>query len=220
MSVDDGQEWGGYIEPPEEEASTSPPQTPPEQTPPIQPPPIYPPPSPPPPQPPPSGAAPSAPVPPPRGARAGGGRQRTRLIAFGVIALVVIVAIAAAAAFKGGKKGLSEAAWISRADAICGSTFPEQAADESADNISGATALAQQTLTRIRALGLPTSGASQVKSIESQEQQGTDLLEQAVASASSDPTQARSYLAQAEAAITAAQKAAGQFGMQVCNAGQ
>jgi hypothetical protein len=136
------------------------------------------------------------------------------------VVVVVIVVIVIVAGGGGGSSGLSKAAWIQKADAICGKSFPQQSADQSSGNIAGQVNLAQQTLTQIKALGLPSSGADEVKSFESLEQKGTTLMEQAVAANGSDPATVQSDQQQANQAIQTAQTTAGQFGMQVCNAGQ
>jgi hypothetical protein len=162
----------------------------------------------------------TGPPPPSRSGRPGWLRPPIALAGLAVVVVVVVVVIVASGGGSSTSSGLSKAQWIQKADAICGKTFPQQSADQSNGNLAGAVNLAQQTLTQIRALGLPTSGADQVKSIEAQEQRGTTLLEQAVANANSDPTSAQSDVQQAQSAIQGAQTTAGQFGMQVCNAGQ
>lgn len=161
-------------------------------------------------------SGPTDPTPPARGS---GTPSRTLLGIGGLVAGIVVIAVVAIVVL-GGSSGISKAAWIQKADALCGKTFPQQASDVSKDNLTGAASLAQQTLTKIRALGLPSSGASVVKKIESEEQNGTNLMEQAAEEESANPTQAETDLQHASTVITSAQKQAGAFGMQVCNAGQ
>jgi hypothetical protein len=160
----------------------------------------------------------TAPTPPPSGSGSG---SRTPIFIGGAVVVVIVVVIIIAGSGGGGSSGgLSKAAWIAKADAICGKNFPIQAQDQSQNNVAAASQNAQETLTQIRALGLPSSGAAAVKSFESQEQHATDLIEQAVSAESSDPTTAQSDLQQAQSVIGGASRAAGQFGMQVCNSGQ
>jgi hypothetical protein len=59
-----------------------------------------------------------------------------------------------------------------------------------------------------------------VKSYEQQEQRASDLLERAESEATSNPAAAQNDEQQASSLVQGAAKAAGQFGMQVCNSGQ
>jgi hypothetical protein len=150
----------------------------------------------------------------------GPGSRMPMFIGGAVIVVIAVVVVIVVAGSGGGGSGISKAQWIAKADAICGKNFPIQAQDESQNNLAGSAQNAQETLTAIRALGLPSSGADQVKSFENQEQQGTDLIEQAVSAESTDPTTAQNDLTQAQSVIKTAATGAGQFGMQVCNSGQ
>jgi hypothetical protein len=137
-----------------------------------------------------------------------------------VVVVVVLLASVGGESGGGGSKALTKAQWIQKADAICGSTFPQQAQAQRDNDLAKLAALAQQTLTEIRALGLPTEGASQVKQYENGEQQVLNLVEQAVATQRSDPSTSANDLQQASQLIQANAALAGRFGMQVCNAGQ
>jgi hypothetical protein len=140
----------------------------------------------------------------------------------GVVAVIVVIVVVVIVAGGGGSSGtgLSKAAWIQKADAFCGQSFPQQSADASSGNIAGQASLAQNTLTKIKSLGLPSEGADQVKSYEALEQRGMNALEAAVGNANSDPSTAQSDLQQAQSIFQTGATDAGNFGMQVCNSGQ
>lgn len=151
--------------------------------------------------------------------------RRALLVGAGVLLVAVVVVVIVVASGGGGSGGstggLSKAQWIQKADAVCGRTFPQQAQDLSNRDLAGATELAQQALTEIRALGVPTSDASQVRQYVSEEQQVVNLFESAVASSTStNPSTAESDLLQGEQLVRSAAVLAGQIGMMVCNSGQ
>ena len=119
-----------------------------------------------------------------------------------------------------GSKGLTKAEWIQKADALCAKTFPQQRRDEARNDLKDVVSLAKETLSQIRALPLPTEGATQVKSILNQEQHAIVGLSAGVSEQSIDASAATGELQKAAQMLVAAQKAAGSFGMNVCNAGQ
>ncbi len=143
-----------------------------------------------------------------------------------VVVIVVVVVVLVTSGGGGGGGGssggtLSKSQWIQKADAICGRFFPPQAQDFSDHNLTGANELAQQALTEIRGLGLPTSGTGQIRKYEGEEQQVVNLLEAAVAnSTSTNPGTAETDFVQGEALARTAATLAGQIGMHVCNSGQ
>jgi len=101
---------------------------------------------------------------------------------------------------------LSQAAFASKADAICLAFRPQIQEATAAENYPALAEVAQQELDQIRALGDPAQGADLIHTMLNQGAQAVNWLLQ------NDPSDANVN-------IVAGDTAAGQFGMQVCNYG-
>ena len=130
MTMDDPG-WGGYV-PPSETQPPPPPPPPPERA-----------------------ATSAAAVGQQQMAKAGAWLSvpKNKKIAIGGAVVVVIIIIAAAAGL-GGSSGLSKSEYISKADAICTSFAPQNAAASNAGNRAEVISLGKTELAQLKALGL------------------------------------------------------------------
>jgi len=130
-----------------------------------------------------------------------------------IIAVIVAVALAGGSSPNKSAAGvaptttlLSQAAFISKADAICLEFRPQIQALSAGQDYTGLAPVAQQELDQIRALGDPAENADLIHTMLNQGDQAVNWLSQ------DDPNDANVN-------ILASDTAAGQFGMRVCNYG-